>query len=333
MGNKSVKEEKTWYKVQKKKTKFTYSKWSKYEAALIGNNEAGKTTFIKRLTNNIFDTEYEETIITQIGVKLIDFKDRLDFPLYLRMYDTPGNAVSHLKDEQTVFETLDFVFVILDGSKVLHKEHIVSINNYVIQRLMTYNRKWIDKANKNPEYKEYLHKLMDEEPDDSGPLLSPDDMYGSVQDDLMARDRNRLDVDGRDDPENSLIAHNNGMSQHTIVNLRQDTYKSNHEDGKDGDDIGNLYQKKKIKPAKFPAVFHIITKKDLLSDEGYEDQIGRARALKAEGIIDEFFLISCKDFTDENGIQDLLEGINDRRLEVMKQEQDERDLINSQKSK
>ena len=301
MGTTSSKEEKTWYKVQKQKTKIMYSKCSKFEAALVGNNESGKTSIIRRLTNDEFDPEYEETIITQIGVKLIDFKDKLDFPLYLRLIDTPGNAVSHLKDEQSVFENLDFVFVVLDGSKVLHKEHVISVNNYIIQRLRAYNNKVIEKEKRKYEYKEYLHKLVDEEPDNSGNLIQEDDMYGSVQEDLILRNRDKLDIDNQsEDPDNSYLGVNNmqsnvnqGVSQNTIVNLRHDTYKSNHEeDGKENvDDIVNMY-KKKIKIAMFPAVFHLITKKDMLSDEGLEDQVGRAKALKAEGIIDEFFFIS-----------------------------------------
>lgn len=302
MGTTSSKEEKTWYKVQKQKTKIMYSKCSKFEAALVGNNESGKTSIIRRLTNDEFDPEYEETIITQIGVKLIDFKDKLDFPLYLRLIDTPGNAVSHLKDEQSVFENLDFVFVVLDGSKVLHKEHVISVNNYIIQRLRAYNNKVIEKEKRKYEYKEYLHKLVDEEPDNSGNLIQEDDMYGSVQEDLILRNRDRLDIDNQsEDQDNSYLGVNNmqsdvnqGVSQNTIVNLRHDTYKSNHEeDGKENvDDIVNMYKKKKIKIAMFPAVFHLITKKDMLSDEGLEDQVGRAKALKAEGIIDEFFFIS-----------------------------------------
>mmetsp|Transcript_7041 Transcript_7041/g.6585 ORF Transcript_7041/g.6585 Transcript_7041/m.6585 type:complete len:92 (+) Transcript_7041:193-468(+) len=91
-----------------------------------------------------------------MGVKLIDFKDKLDFPMYLRLIDTPGNAVSFLKDEQSVFENLDIAFVVLDGSKVIHKEHVISVNNYVIQRLRTYNKKVIEKEKKSSEYKNYL---------------------------------------------------------------------------------------------------------------------------------------------------------------------------------
>ncbi len=156
MGKAASKEEKSWFKVQKEKTKLMYSKCSKIEAVLIGNNEAGKTTFVRRLTNEEFDPDYEETIIPQMGVKLIDFKDKLDFPMYLRLIDTPGNAISYLKDEQSAFENLDIVFVVLDGSKVLHKEHVISVNNYVVQRLRTYNKKVIEKENKSADYKSYL---------------------------------------------------------------------------------------------------------------------------------------------------------------------------------
>lgn len=119
MGKGISKEEKMWYRDQKHKTKVMYRKWNRVESAFFGNSQSGKTTLIRRLTHDEFLTEYDETIITQIGVKLVDFKDRLDFPMYIRMFDTPGNAISHLKDEQSVFENLDFVFVVLDGSKVL----------------------------------------------------------------------------------------------------------------------------------------------------------------------------------------------------------------------
>ena len=140
MGKGISKEEKMWYRDQKHKTKVMYRKWNRVESAFFGNSQSGKTTLIRRLTHDEFLTEYDETIITQIGVKLVDFKDRLDFPMYIRMFDTPGNAISHLKDEQSVFENLDFVFVVLDGSKVLHKEHVIALNSYVIDRLRMYNK-------------------------------------------------------------------------------------------------------------------------------------------------------------------------------------------------
>ena len=140
MGKGISKEEKMWYRDQKHKTKIMYRKWNKVESAFFGNSQSGKTTLVRRLTHDEFLIDYDETIITQIGVKLVDFKDRLDFPMYIRMFDTPGNAISHLKDEQSVFENLDFAFVVLDGSKVIHKEHVIALNTYVIERLRTYNK-------------------------------------------------------------------------------------------------------------------------------------------------------------------------------------------------
>ena len=73
-----------------------------------------------------------------------------------------------------------------------------------------------------------------------------------------------------------------------------------------------------------PALFHIITKRDMLSDRGNEDQLNRAKALKDENIIDQFFFISSK---DQEGISEFLEGINERRLDILKEEQDEKDSI------
>ena len=339
MGKIVSKEEKNWYRDQKHKTKVMYAKCTKYETAFFGNNECGKTTLIRRLTHDEFLPEYEETIITQIGVKLLDFKDRLDFPMYIRMFDTPGNAVSHLKDEQSVFENLDFAFVVLDGSKVIHKEHVIAVNHYVIQRLRTYNQKVIEKEKVDMKYKEYLCALIDEEPDNSGNLISPD----NVQDRPVQRSyREHLNVDEEEDDNNSYLNPHSmhsemreGLSQHTIMNLRQDTYKSIHsarnrtndKNRNDDVDIMNIYRKKQIKPAMFPAVFHIITKKDMLSDQGLEDQMNRARALKADGIIDQFFFVSPKDVNEESGIPEFLEGINDRRLDLMRQQQEEKDSV------
>ena len=113
------------------------------------------------------------------------------------------------------------------------------------------------------------------------------------------------------------------------MDLRQDTYKSRGEDDdkENIDDIMNIYGKRtKKNVAMFPAIFHIITKKDMLSEEGLDDQMGRASALKADGIIDQYFFVSAKDRTDENGIKEFLEGLNDRRLDLMKQEQEEMDM-------
>ena len=143
MGKTISKEEKMWYRDQKLKTKAMYSHCVKVESAFFGNCRSGKTTLIRRLTHNDFLSEYDETAITQIGVKLVDFKDKLDFPMFIRMFDTPGNAISHLKDEQSVFESLDFVFIVLDGSKIIHKEHVLALNSYIIERLRTYNSKVI----------------------------------------------------------------------------------------------------------------------------------------------------------------------------------------------
>ena len=114
--------------------------------------------------------------------------------------------------------------------------------------------------------------------------------------------------------------------------MRHDTYKSldtgrdRNEDRKHDnlESIINIYKKKKISIAMFPAVFHVITKKDLLSEQGFEDQLSRAKSLKDQNIIDEFFFISSK---DQDGIMDFLEGINERRLDLLKQEQDVKDII------
>lgn len=336
MGKIVSKEEKNWYRDQTHKTKIMYAKCSKYETALIGSKEAGKTSLIRRITHNEFVNEYEETIITQIGVKLIDFKDRLDFPIYIRMFDTPGDALSHLKDEQSVFENLDFVFIVLDGSKVIHKEHVVAINNYVIQRLRAYNPKVMTKMKTDMQYREYILKLIDEDPDDSGNLISPEEHQERSMHDQP--DRSHLGVDEEDEMYHSHLDPNNlhseaqGLSQHTIMNLRNDTYKGSHSarDHPDKDnysDIVNIYRKKKIKPAMFPAIFHLINKKDMLSEQGLEDQTNRAKTLRDDGIIDQFFFVSARETDRENGIMDFLEGINDRRLDLIRQEQEEQDSL------
>lgn len=322
-----------------------YAKCTRFETAFFGNNESGKTTLIRRLTHDEFLPDYEETIITQVGVKLLDFKDKLDFPMYIRMFDTPGNAVSHLKDEETVFSNLDFVFVILDGTKVIHKEHVIAVNNYVVQRLREYNKKVRDKEQSNLKYREYLSKLTDEEIEDDGNFLSPDDLQDrSMPENRLKLQNDHLDIDEEDHLANSQIEHlhseNPGLSQHTIMNLRHESYKSNHshrEDIKDdASDIVNLYRKKQIKPAMMPAVFHIVTKKDLLAQEGLEDQMDRARALATEGVIDRYFFVSAKERdAEESGVKEMLEAINDRRLDMMREEQEERDSMRavSQKSK
>ena len=131
------------------------------------------------MSHNDFLDEYEETVISQIGVKMLDFKDALDFPLYLRMFDVPGNAVSHLKDEESIFKNLDYAFVILDGSKVIHREHVLVLNTYVIQRLRAYNDKVISREQTDIKYKQYLFKLMGDTPEaeDSGSLIKDDGLY------------------------------------------------------------------------------------------------------------------------------------------------------------
>jgi hypothetical protein len=151
-------------------------------------------------------------------------------------------------------------------------------------------------------------------------------------------------LDGDEEEErldnSRLHSENPGLSQHTIMNLRHESYKSNHSQREemkdDASDIVNLYRKKQIKPAMMPAVFHIITKIDLLAQEGLEDQIDRARALSSEGVIDRYFFVSAKGRdSDENGVKEMLEAINDRRLDMMREEQEEKDSMRavSQKSK
>jgi len=296
---------------------------------------------VKRLTHEEYEPEYEETIITQVGVKLIDFKDRLDFPLYLRMFDTPGNAVSHLKDEESVFKDLDFVFVVLDGSKVIHKEHVIAVNNYIIQRLRDFNTKVQKKEKESYEYHQYICKLIDEDPEDDGNFISPDELHErSAREGIRSMNNDALNVDEEEHQYNSNLDPNNSeanmaASQHTVMNLRNETYKSQNsprpESNKDNaSDLGNIYNKtskKNIKTAMMPAVFHIITKKDLLSPEGLEDQTDRARVLSNEGVIDRYFFISSKDFTPESGIYEFLETLNDRRLDLLREEQEKKDSL------
>ena len=106
---------------------------------------------------------------------MLDFKDALDFPLYLRLFDVPGDAVSHVKDEESIFLNLEFAIVVLDGSKVIHKEHVIALNAYVIQRLRAYNEKVIKKEGSDMRYKQYLFALMGETPEESGNYIHQDD--------------------------------------------------------------------------------------------------------------------------------------------------------------
>ena len=286
---------------------------------------------------------------------MLDFKDALDFPLYLRLFDVPGDAVSHVKDEESIFLNLEFAIVVLDGSKVIHKEHVIALNAYVIQRLRAYNEKVIKKESSDMRYKQYLFALMGETPEESGNYIHQDDerqmnlgglnniaglndLDEEEQDGHLAipSDRDKNPLDGSQNLQSEIL---NMNSQHTIiVHNRHDTYKSDNnpsnedvkedieeEDHKDDlSGINNIYKKKKAtKIAMYPAIFHVITKKDMLSEAGLADQTSRAEALKGD-IIDEYFFISSK---DEEGIPELLQGIYDRRMDMLREEQGIRDYI------
>lgn len=57
----------------------------------------------------------------------------------------------------------------------------------------------------------------------------------------------------------------------------------------------------------------------MLSEAGLIDQTGRATALRGN-LIDQFYFISSK---ENDGIDEFLQGINDRRLEQMKEDQED----------
>ena len=187
-------------------------------------------------------------------------------------------------------------------------------------------------------YKTYLHDLMNESIEESGNVISPDQdnrEFNDIPGRLKRRQNPGVDEEEESKMEGSYLHSdiNNANSQHVIThNNRHDTYKSMDtardklEDHKNEGLTGvmNIYKKKKINVAMLPAVFHIITKKDMLSDQGFEDQLGRAKALKEENVIDQFFFISSK---DNEGIMQFLEAINDRRLDILRQDQDEKDSI------
>lgn len=207
------------------------------------------------MSHNDFTPEYEETVIAQIGVKMLDFKDSLDFPMYLRMFDIPGNAVSHVKDEESIYKNLDYVFITLDGSKVIHKEHVQALNTFVIQRLRAYNEKVIAKENRDIKYKEYLFRLMGLELDDdeSGNVINHDDEnhFKQMNDHHDEEEDERHNEYLNNDASQHMNSEVNNMnSQYTIMNVRNETYKSQHsprepENHKENlDEIMNIYKKK-----------------------------------------------------------------------------------------
>lgn len=186
-------------------------------------------------------------------------------------------------------------------------------------------------------YKIYLHNLLNETVEESGDVINPNPNNRVLNESPRdLRIRQNLAVDEEESKVEGSYLHsdiNNANSQHIITqNMRHDTYKSldtgrdRNEDRKHDnlESIMNIYKKKKISIAMLPAVFHVITKKDMLSEQGFEDQLSRAKSLKDQNIIDEFFFISSK---DQDGIMDFLEGINERRLDLLKQEQDVKDII------
>jgi hypothetical protein len=271
---------------------------------------------------------------------MLDFKDALDFPLYLRMFDVPGNAIAHVKDEESIFKNLDYVFITLDGSKVIHRDHILVLNTYIIQRLRTYNEKVIKKENTDYKYKEYLFRLMGDTPEDSGNVIKEDEVQDKPLHDHQPHDDEEEDekhAESLHDNSHLEASHNmnsevnNMNSQYTIMNHRNDTYKNitprdnADEEPKDNlDQILNIYKKKsKTTVANFPAIFHIITKCDMLSEAGLEDQMNRAKVLEGD-LIDKFFFVSSR---DNSGVDDFLKGLNDRRIEQMVEDQEERDSM------
>jgi hypothetical protein len=63
---------------------------------------------------------------------------------------------------------------------------------------------------------------------------------------------------------------------------------------------------KQSKPCeeRFPSIYHVISKRDLMTEEGYGDYLLQMEDFKAEGIIDQYFFISSQTAMGIKELQD-----------------------------
>ncbi len=146
---------------------------------LVGDNLAGKSALVKCMSSKAVQdfimldrhaatfpewdlAAYEETKYVEIGVQLVDFPDFLTHPMYLRMYDTPGDRITNLKETQSVFENAGVVFVVLDGAHLPYREHLVGLNAFAVENLRLHSPVVQKRTKESRLFRRYMIDLADE---------------------------------------------------------------------------------------------------------------------------------------------------------------------------
>ncbi len=101
------------------------------------------------------------------------------------------------------------------------------------------------------------------------------------------------------------------------------------EQQKAADDIDARLIKKREKKMtgeeRWPAVYHIVTKRDLMTEEGYAEYLVRLEDLKKEGLLDKYFFVSS---LTAQGLKPLEEELFLRRNSFMEEHKKFKDPLN-----
>ena len=104
-----------------------------------------------------------------MGVQLVDFPEFITHPLYLRMYDTPGDP-NDFKEKATLFRDCEVVFIVISGAHLPLRDAIVRQNAEAVKLLREYSTGCKYQEANSEDYRRYLHALTDE-PTSSGSLI------------------------------------------------------------------------------------------------------------------------------------------------------------------
>ena len=93
------------------------------------------------------------------------------------------------------------------------------------------------------------------------------------------------------DGEKSILGTHNNLIDDSIEFKQMQESKRNI-DKKVDEMIERRKNRRRQKEVRYPAIFHIITKKDMMTENGYAEYLLRMEEFRQEGLVDRFFFTS-----------------------------------------
>ena len=144
---------------------------------VIGNTQTGKTSFINKLTKNIFNETYKETVVSEFGSKIFEKDDKL---YRVQLWDLSGQD-KILKITKIYAKDAHGCIIFSDSTNIQTRKDSIKWKQYVDESASFFNDGKLpcilvesksDLLKKNENYEEEIKKFAEENGFDGGFTVS-----------------------------------------------------------------------------------------------------------------------------------------------------------------